>query len=96
MALLGSILAIIIIVVIRNEIKKDFVLKAMFILVSLNIVVCLLNLKTRTRCMDLIPYGFPEGNVFFLLFLVMPLWLLGFGTAIWIIKRCSTNIKLGI
>ena len=95
-ALLGSILAIFVIVMIRKQIKKDFVLKAMFVLVSLNILTCLLNLKCRTRCIELIPYGFPEGNVFFLLFIVMPLWLVGFGTAIWIIQRCSTNTKLGI
>jgi hypothetical protein len=95
-ALLGSALAILLIIAIRQYIKKDFVLKAMFVLVSLNIFTCLINLRFRTHCMELLPYNFQEGNVFFILFIAMPLWLLGFGTAIFFIKRCSTNTKLGL
>jgi hypothetical protein len=95
-ALLGSFIAVILIILLRKDMKKDFFIKAMFILVSLNIGVCLANIKFRTNCMEKMPYDFPDGNIFFLLFVVMPLWLFGFGTAIWIIKRCSTNTKLGL
>jgi type IV secretory pathway TrbD component len=95
-ALLGSVLAVVAIIVLRKDLKKDFIIKAMFILVSSNIGICLLNLKMRTRCMEKFAFGFPEGNIFFLLFVVMPIWLVGFGISIWIIKRCLTNTKLGI